>query len=564
MKFFQYILLAFWFLLTNAAFAQDDATSWRSHLKIVTKKGKQGVYNTKTKRFVIKPVYDEIYKNLEKIDLYTCVKIIKKEFGSDEDNKYETETIVIDSNNNAFVEINSCFIKYILVRSANGKKGIFDDRQGNFITKVEFDTILFLNGSNFGYQIYDFLPHSYANYKPNKDLYAILGKKNTYQIFNVCEGMIDKTAYIIDVNYNPKVLYDYNSHDIYRSKYDSKLQVVNFPDSNYEFDSSFVLLNSVKVNILNTDIVKHHNKYGLYTFEEGKFYLPIEYDSILQEKNHYKTYKNGKLGYARRWKKDDRHSDSTNYNYTIITVDSNFEQVVDFDNEIYTVKINGKWEFRNFSDNNRYDSIYIVNEKYTYSRKVFLKKDGKWSLNITKEENYGWSRISSPRYYINKRKNEEIYKVMKQKPCCGYEYQTHFLWDSIAIINGNNYWHVAKQNNKILILNDGGRTLIKLKENKVSKIDFEKIQYQYNYFSAERIDWEYKAIKKENKGEKEFVYVLVNKKPLLNKPYKVKRYLQNGKLVRQPTFKKSIYAEIKNYLSAHKRARKENRKLKEK
>lgn len=556
MKFFQYILLAFWFILTNAAFAQNDAASWRAHLKIVTKKGKQGVYNTQTKRFVIKPVYDEIIKNLYQ-DF--------GQIGAYRMNKFhlnETKYIIIDSNYNVLDIISPVYLwKYAIVKNVRSKKGIYNFNKGDFVTKVEFDTILFVNYFN---NEIEYPPTDGGgiplNFKPNKELYAILGKKNTYQIFNVEQHKIDTTANIIYIKSNDKV-YEDNYYWIIK---DSKYQVINLPDYNYEFDSSFYLLNSIKVHVLNNDIVKHYNKYGLYSYELGTFYLPTEYDSILLERNYYKTYKNSKIGYARRLSKGLGYNSYANYYYNVITPDSNIEQVANFDEEIYTVKLNGKWEFRNFSDNNRYDSIYIVNEKYTYSRKVFLKKDGKWSLNITKEKYYGWSRITSPTYYENRRKNEDRFKVMKQQPCCGYEYQTHFLWDSIAFINGNNYWFLAKQNNKILVLNGGGQTLIKLKENKVNKIGFEKITYKYKYFSTERLDWVYKAIKKENNGEKEFVYVFVNKKPLFKKPYKAKRYLQNGKLVKQPNFKRTLYAQIRNYLYVCKNVRKENRKLKEK
>lgn len=543
-------------MLTNATFAQKDATSWRTHLKIVTKKGKQGVYNTKTQRFVIKPVYDEIVKNLYQdfgqIGAYTMYNKVDLN---------EAKYIVIDSNYNVLDIISPVYLwKYAIVKNTKNKKGIYNFKIGDFVTKVEFDTILFVN--YFNNEIMDTPADGggiQLNFKPNKDLYAILVKKNTCQIFNVEQHKIDTTANIIYIKSNDKVY----ENNYYWNIWDSKYQVINFPDSNYKFDSSFYLFNTLKVHVLNTDIVKHHNEYGLYSYELGALYLPIEYDSILQEKKIYKTYKDNKIGYARRLSKGSGYNNSSNYYYNVINADSNIEQVANFDEEIYTVKINGKWEFRNFSDNYRYDSIYIVNEKYNYNRKVFLKKDGKWSLNFMPYVGPSPRHIPASKY-LNKREKNELFKVMKQQPCCGYEYQTHFLWDSIAILNGNNYWHVAKQNNKILILNGGGHTLIKLKENKVSKIDFEKIQYQSNYFSAERIDWEYKVIKKENKGEKEFVYVLVNKKPLFKKPYQAKRYLQNGKLVKQPTFKKSIYAEIKSYLRERKWARKENRKLKEK
>ncbi|MFZ4799441.1 MAG: hypothetical protein ACOYMA_18220 [Bacteroidia bacterium] len=513
MKFFQYILLVFWFLLTNVAFAQKDAESWRDNLKIVTQNGKQGVYNTKTKRFDIQPIYDEIYKKNDKeFGIYQCLKIIGFWYDKDEAVKYEYKTIIIDSNNYVFEPTVSQW--YSIVNNAKNKKGIYTFRKNLFLTKVEFDTILFVN-IIIPYDAKPWGSHTSPsyNYKPNQDLYAILGKKNKFKMLNVEQNKIDTSAYIIYLKSNDE------SFDNNNSSYlkDSKLQVINLPDSNYEFDSSFYLFNSIKVHVLNTDIVKHNNKYGLYTHEEGKFYLPIEYDSVLQERNYYKTYKNGKLGYARRWSKD---------NYTIITADSNIEKLVDFDKEIYTLKINEKWEFRNFCDNNRYDSIYIVDEKYTYNRKVFLKKDGKWSLNFMPYEGV-FPRNTPTSKYLNKREKNELYKIIRKQPCCGYEYQTHFLWDSIAILDNNYSYYLSKQNNKILILNGGGITQIKLEEKKVNKVGLEKIL-----------------------GGHEFVYVVINKKYLFLKPYKAKMYLYNGKLVKKP--KISVYAKINRYVRVRK------------
>jgi hypothetical protein len=325
---------------------------------------------------------------------------------------------------------------------------------------------------------------------------------------------------------------------------------------------------------LNTDIVKHHNEYGLYSYELGALYLPIEYDSILQEKKIYKTYKDNKIGYARRLSKGSGYNNSSNYYYNVINADSNIEQVANFDEEIYTVKINGKWEFRNFSDNNRYDSIYIVNEKYTYSRKVFLKKDGKWSLNFIEDNNERRINSKNPTpYYKNKkkgirkekRKNKELYKVMKQQPCCGYSYQTHFLWNSFRILNKDySLYYIAKLENKTLILNSNGFSLIKLNQKKVFQVGLERLPYLDKYFSSEKIDGYYKVVRKIEEREKEFVYVIINKNPIFKESYHAIMYLQNGKLVKQPNFKLSIYSEIKNYLRERKEARKENRKLRKK
>lgn len=556
-------------MLTNAAFAQKDDASWRTHLKIVTQKGKQGVYNTKTKRFVIKPVYDEIIKNLYhyygQIGAFKCV--IENEVDSKK-SKY----IVIDSNYNVLDIISPVYLsKYAIVKNARNKKGIYNFNKGDFVTKVEFDTILFVNYFN---NEIEYPPTDGSgiplNFKPNKDLYAILGKKNTYQIFNVEQHKIDTTANIIYIKSNDKV-YEDNYYWIIK---DSKYQVINLPDYNYEFDSSFYLLNTLKVHVLNTDILKLHNKYGLYAFEEGKFYLPIEYDSILQEKNYYKIYKDGKLGYARRLSKGSGYNSSSNYYYNVISPDSNIEQVANFDEEIFTVKINGKWEFRNFSDNNRYDSIYLVDEKYTYNRKVFLKKDGKWSLNFIKNNNEGRITSRNPTlYYKNKkkairkekRKNKELYKVMKQQPCCGYSYQTLFLWNSFKILNKDySFYYVAKLENKTLILNSNGFSLIKLNQKKVFQVGLERLPYQDKYFSSEKIDGYYKVVRKIEEREKEFVYVIINKNPIFKEPYHAIMYLQNGKLVRQPNFKSSIYSQIKNYLRERKEARQENRKRRKK
>jgi hypothetical protein len=390
-------------------------------------------------------------------------------------------------------------------------------------------------------------------------MYAVMIKGNKFVALNLKKEAIDSVS---------TLFYFKDIENIYGTGY----QLMDLKGENYIFDSSFLLMNKFQVFCPKNDIIKKGSKYGLMN-RQGNVYMPVEFDSIQRIKNYYLCFKNDNVSYAKTTLLN--YGDSTWFKIDTIKIGHNgVQQVVGFDEDVFTIKINDKWKFRYFKNSFEYDSIYKVD------RKVLLKKDGKWSLN-TIISNDVWRRnYNNPTpYYKNKRKRErkekrknkelykkniELFKVMKQQPCCGYSYQTHFLWDSIAILNGNNYWHVAKQNNKILILNDGGHTLIKLKENKVNKIGFEKIQYQYKYFSAERIDWEYKAIKKENKGEKEFVYVLVNKKPLFKKPYQAKRYLQKGKLVKQPNFKKSIYAEIKNYLSAHKRARKENRKLKEK
>lgn len=559
MKFLQYILLAFWFLLTNAAFAQRDSASWRDHLKIVTKKGKQGVYNTKTKRFVIKPVYDEIYiPYFEDLGLW-----FHHVFDCSIGNK--KLSLVVDLGEKVTYEFDesSNLFEFLIVNNKQKKKGIYNAWKSKTIAKPIYDSIFFIswslyhaiNGINFkdnygGCVVYNEI--DFEAKRRQSEMYAIMIMGNKFIALNLKKEAIDSVS---------TLFYFKDIENIYGTGY----QLIDLKGENYTFDSSFLLMNKFQVFCPKNDIIKKGSKYGLMN-RQGNVYMPVEFDSIQSIKNYYLCFKNDNVSYAKTILLN--YGDSTWFKIDTIKIGNNgVQQVVGFDENAFIIKINDKWKFRNFQDSSEYDSIYKID------RKVLLKKDGKWSLNFIKDynERRKTSRNPTP-YYKNKnkairkekRKNEELFKVMKQQPCCGYEYQTHFLWDSIAIINGNNYWHVAKQNNKVLILNGGGHTLIKIKENKVSEVGSETIAYQYKYFSAERIDWEYKVIKKENKGEKEFVYVWVNKKPLFKKPYQAKRYLQNGKLVKQPTFKSSIYFQIKNYLRERKEARKENRKLKEK
>ena len=559
MKFFQYILLATLFLLTNAVFAQDESYFRGNSLEIITKKGKQGVYNTQTKRFVIKPVYDEIHITyFEDLGFW-----FRNVFDCSIGNK--KLSLVVDLREKVTYEYDesSNLFEFLILNNKQKKKGIYNAWKSKTIAKPIYDSIFFIswslyhaiNGINFkdnygGCVVYNEI--DFEAKRRQSEMYAIMIKGNKFVALNLKKEAIDSVS---------TLFYFKDIENIYGTGY----QLIDLKGENYIFDSSFLLKNKFQVFCPKNDKIKKGNKYGLMN-RQGNVYMPVEFDSIQRIKNYYLCFKNNNVSYAKTTLLN--YGDSIWFKIDTIKIGHNgVQQVVGFDEDVFTIKINDKWKFRYFKDSFEYDSIYKID------RKVLLKKDGKWSLNFIKDynERRKISRYPTP-YYKNKkkairkekRKNIELFKVIKQQPCCGYEYQTHFLWDSIAILNGDNYWHVAKQNNKILILNGGGYTLIKLKENKVNKIGFEKIQYQYKYFSAERIDWEYKVIKKENRGEKEFVYVLVNKKPLFKKPYQAKRYLQNGKLVKQPTFKKSIYAEIKNYLSAHKRARKENRKLKEK
>jgi hypothetical protein len=120
----------------------------------------------------------------------------------------------------------------------------------------------------------------------------------------------------------------------------------------------------------------------------------------------------------------------------------------------------------------------------------------------------------------------------------------------------------AIKNNFVHILDEWGFSEFKINSKKVYEVGVGLLPYPYKYFSSEKIDNLYKVVRRKKEGQKVFVYIVINKQPLFKKPYKAKMYLQNGKLVKQPTFKKSLYSEIKNYLRERKEARQENRKLK--